>query len=77
MMINMKVLIVIVNYNGLYLLKKNLNSVVQTEYKDFDIVVVDNNSVDDSVKYLKKEYPNVKVVESKENLGFGDRKSVV
>lgn len=71
MMINMKVLIVIVNYNGLHLLKKNLNSVVKTDYKDFDVVVVDNSSVDDSVKYLKKEYPNVKIVKSNENLGFG------
>lgn len=67
----MKILIVIVNYNGVYLLKKNLKSVENTQYKDFDIVVVDNNSIDDSVKYLRKEFPTVKIVESNENLGFG------
>lgn len=71
MIIDMKILIIIVNYNGLHLLKKNLNSVVQTDYKDFDILVVDNNSVDESVKYLKENFPSVKIVESKENLGFG------
>ena len=67
----MKILIVIVNYNGTKLLKKNLKSVVDTQYKDFDIVVVDNASVDGSVKYLKENFPSVKIVESKENLGFG------
>ena len=67
----MRVLIVIVNYNGKHLLKKNLKSVVETDYKDFDIVVVDNDSHDGSVQFLKKNFPGVKVVESDENLGFG------
>lgn len=67
----MKILIVIVNYNGKHLLQKNLGSVVDNGYKDFDIVVVDNASVDDSVKYLKEKFPTVKVVRSEENLGFG------
>ncbi len=63
--------IIIVNFNGQHLLEKNLHSVVENGYKDFDIVVVDNASVDGSVEYLKKEFPSVKIVESKENLGFG------
>ncbi len=67
----MKVGIVIVNFNGQHLLEKNLHSVANNGYKDFDIVVVDNASVDGSVEYLKKEFPSVKIVESKENLGFG------
>jgi len=67
----MRILIVIVNYNGKYLLAKNLPSVVNTDYNDFDIVVVDNDSSDGSVEYLKKNFPSVRVVESGENLGFG------
>ena len=67
----MKILIVIVNYNGKHLLEKNLHSVVENGYEDSDIVVVDNASVDGSIEYLKKEFPSVKIVESKENLGFG------
>ncbi len=71
-MINsMKVLIVILNYNGIHLLKKHLSSVVKTDYPNFDICVVDNGSTDDSVEYLKKEYPNIKIVKSNTNLGFG------
>lgn len=68
---NMKVLIVLVNYNGLHLLKKHLQSVLSTNYPNFDILVVDNGSTDGSVEFLKNEYPNVLLVESEENLGFG------
>ena len=71
MMINMKVLIIIVNYNGLNLLKKHMGSVLKTEYSNYDVLVVDNGSEDESVKYLKDTYPKVKIVESDENLGFG------
>lgn len=67
----MKILIVIVNYNGVHLLKKNLSSVVNNGYRDFDVVVVDNDSVDDTVGYLEKNFPSVKVVQSGSNLGFG------
>lgn len=67
----MKILIVIVNYNGKHLLKKNLSSVVNTEYEAFDIVVVDNASTDGSIKFLQEEFPTVMIVESKKNLGFG------
>lgn len=67
----MKILIVIVNYNGKHLLEKNLLSVVKNGYEDFDVVVVDNASVDGSVGYLKEKFPSVKIVESRENLGFG------
>jgi len=67
----MKILIIIVNYNGLQLLKKHLPSVSKTEYPEFDILVVDNGSSDDSVEFLRQRYPDVKIVRSKENLGFG------
>lgn len=67
----MKIGIIIVNYNGKHLLEKNLQSVVDTEYEDFEIIVVDNASVDGSIEYLKKNFSTVKIVESKENLGFG------
>lgn len=68
---SMKTLIVIVNYNGLHLLKKHLPSVLKTEYHTYDVLVVDNGSSDDSVSFLQNEYPNVKILQSEENLGFG------
>lgn len=67
----MKTLIVIVNHNGQGLLKKNLPHILKTEGVNYDICVVDNNSTDNSVAFLEKEYPQVKVIESDENLGYG------
>ena len=67
---HMNILVTIVNYNGKKLLEKNLPSVI--EHTDADICVVDNNSTDDSVSFLKDNYPDIKIVESKENLGYGN-----
>lgn len=68
----MKILIIILNYNGLELLRKHLQSVVNTSYDNFDIAIVDNASADNSVKYIKNKYPNIKVIKSKTNIGFGN-----
>lgn len=63
-------LITIVNYNGKELLEKSLPSVVK--YTNADICVVDNNSTDDSLSFLKNNYPSIKLIESEENLGYGN-----
>ena len=67
----MKILIVIVNHNGKNLLQKNLPHILKTENVNYDICVVDNDSTDDSVSFLENEYPQIKVIKSKENLGYG------
>ncbi len=67
---HMDSLIIIVNYNGKELLEKSLPSVVK--YTDADICVVDNNSTDDSLSFLKNNYPSIKLIESEENLGYGN-----
>jgi GT2 family glycosyltransferase len=40
------------------------------EHIDGEIIVVDNNSQDDSVEMMKQRFPNVKLVENKDNSGF-------
>ncbi len=47
-----------------------LPSVMETEYKDFRVVVVDNASTDGSVTWLKQHYPKVSIIENGENYGF-------
>lgn len=69
-----KVSIVIPNYNGEELLKSNLPQVVSS-YKNkinkiIEIIVVDDASDDQSVKLLKKDFPEVKVIVHKKNRGF-------
>ncbi len=70
---------IVLSYNTEELTLKCLGSIVaqykkELENKKIEIIVVDNNSSDDSVKTLKKEFVNtkyLKLIESKENLGFG------
>lgn len=63
--------IVILSYNVRMLLADCLNSLyADPESKGWEIVVVDNDSQDDSVKYVEKHYPKVKLIRSDRNLGF-------
>ena len=49
--------IIIVNWNGKKWLKKCLDSLKSQTFKNFEIVMVDNSSTDDSVKFVEKNYP--------------------
>lgn len=62
---------IIVNYNTKELLRNAINSVVSNSHGlETEIIVVDNKSTDDSIVMLKENYPNVKVIQNNENLGF-------
>ena len=65
----MKVAVVILNWNGKKLLEQFLPSVVQHS-KEAQIYVADNASEDDSVAFLRKEFPQVKIIENEVNGGF-------
>src|SRR3989338_1097414 len=65
-----KVSIVVVNHNGKNLLEALLKSISKSDYKNHEILVVDNNSTDGSREFVKKTHKNAKLVENKENLGY-------
>lgn len=68
----MDVSIIIVNYNTKNLLIDCINSVKEkTQDISYEIIVVDNASTDGSIESLKKNHPDVIVIASNENLGFG------
>ena len=67
-----QVSIIIINYNTSKLLLNCIKSIYEnTKGVTFEIIVVDNASIDDSIEKLKLEYPQVILVESKANIGFG------
>jgi GT2 family glycosyltransferase len=61
----------IVNYNGKNIIQKCLDSILMQDYpkEKYEIIVVDNNSPDESWKIIKK-YKKVKLIKNKENSGF-------
>ena len=62
--------IVIVNLNGIAWLKDCLPSVEGDNYDSKEIVVVDNGSSDESVKYIKENHKQIILIQNDENKGF-------
>ncbi len=68
----MDVSFIIVNYKTKELAAQAIESIKKyAKGFSYEIIVVDNNSKDSSVEYIKKKFPNVKIIAEKENLGFG------
>lgn len=68
----MDISIIIVNFNT----AKMTGECIESIYKhihgiDFEIILVDNNSTDNSVAYLKEKFPDMELISLKENIGFG------
>jgi GT2 family glycosyltransferase len=68
----MELSVIIVNYNAREHLENCLESLFEnTRLRPIEVWVVDNASSDGSVEMLKERFPQVQVIESNENLGFG------
>jgi len=67
----MQLSVIILNYNVRYFLEQCVRSVQKAlENIDAEIIVVDNNSSDASCLMMKQLFPQIKLIENKENLGF-------
>ena len=66
-----KISIVIVNYNVKYFIRQCLQSIFKSQVDaELDVIVIDNNSKDGSVEMIRQEFPQVRLVDNKENVGF-------
>jgi GT2 family glycosyltransferase len=67
----MQLSVIILNYNVRFFLEQCVFSVQKAlENIDGEIIVIDNNSSDDSCAMMIEKFPNVKLIENKENSGF-------
>jgi GT2 family glycosyltransferase len=64
-----KIAVVILNWNGKALLEQFLPSVTQHS-KEATVYMADNASTDDSVAFVKAEYPEVKIIQNQTNGGY-------
>ena len=62
--------IVIPNWNGREHLPVCLKSLSDQTYKDFEVILVDNGSSDDSLSYVREHHPHVRVIALEKNVGF-------
>jgi GT2 family glycosyltransferase len=72
---NKLVSVIIVNYNGAEFLDECIESISNQTYTNWEMIILDNNSKDNSIELIKK-YPFVKLIESTENLGFAKGNNV-
>ena len=67
----MQLTVIILNYNVRYFLEQCVLSVQDAlQHIEGEIIVVDNNSTDDSCQMMKTRFPQIKLIENKENTGF-------
>lgn len=69
-MSNSSVAIVILNYNGKKHLETFLPSVLNTTYEHAKVIIADNGSTDDSIKFLAANYPSITCLQRDTNEGF-------
>lgn len=72
----MKVSIIIVNWNGMEHLQICLDSLKAQTFKNFEIILIDNGSVDGSLEFVATNYPWVKTVALPHNRGFAGGNNV-
>lgn len=65
-----RIAVLILSYNGRDLLEESVSSYQANDYGNFEVVVIDNGSTDNSKEFIEKEYPQVKVLRTEVNLKY-------
>ena len=66
----LKVLVLILSYNGKHLLKESISTYLLNYYENLGVVVIDNGSTDGTKEYVETNYPQVKVLRTEVNLKY-------
>jgi hypothetical protein len=62
--------IIVINYNGAEYITNCLESLKTLSYPNKEIILIDNNSKDNSIEIVRTSLPEVKIIKNKKNLGF-------
>lgn len=68
--------IIIVNWNAQSYLNGCLESLLSQSFIDYEIILVDNDSSDDSVTFVKENFPKIMIIQNKENVGFAEGNNI-
>ena len=70
-----KIITIIVTYNGCIWIDKCIGSLKKSSIQN-QIIVIDNFSTDQTINYIKENYPDVLIIQNKNNLGFGKANNI-
>ena len=68
--------VVVLNWNGREDTLECLESVLNIDYSNLEVIVVDNGSTDGSVEAIRMRFPRIKLVETGQNLGYAEGNNV-
>lgn len=68
--------VIVVNWNGRHHLELCLPALLAQTYPNFEIIVVDNGSTDESVAFVRAHFPSVRVISLTQNLGFASGNNI-
>jgi len=72
----MKISLILLNWNGKEILKKAIESVLKQSYENYEILVLDNGSIDGSNEMVEKNYPQIKLIKLGKNLGIIEPRNI-
>jgi GT2 family glycosyltransferase len=62
--------VLVLNFNGMKYLKECFDSLRASSYVNSELILVDNNSTDESVQFVRERYPDVKIIQTNSNAGY-------
>lgn len=65
-----RVVVLILSYNGKYLLEDSVSTYLSNDYESFEVCVIDNGSTDDTKSYVEEKFPSVHVLRTAVNLKY-------
>lgn len=68
--------VIVLNYNGKRFLDDCFQSLQKVEYPNFEVVMVDNKSTDDSMEYVKRNYKWVRLIQAPSDDGFASGNNI-
>lgn len=71
-----RISIIVLTYNGIDLTIDCLESILLQDYPGLEIIIVDNGSIDKTPEIIRREYPLVKVIENRSNLGYAEGNNI-
>ncbi|MBT3515626.1 MAG: glycosyltransferase family 2 protein [Nitrospina sp.] len=66
-----KVTAIIVNWNDKNVIDECIQSLLDQDRSEIEVIISDNGSKDGSIEYLQRSFPSIKIIENGKNLGFG------
>ena len=63
----MKISVIVPNWDGIKFIGMCLDSLALSDFDSYEVIVVDNGSVDGSCEMIEEKYPQVRLIKNKEN----------